>query len=69
VEGFRPLIFVILPDHVLVGVATTPGPGEHFVRIGNRYFVLCEVAGPGKWAPGALAVQGSYRYEMVMPTR
>jgi hypothetical protein len=57
-----PMIMVVLPRHVLVGVAMAPGPGQQFVRLGNRYYVLCEVAGPGKWAPGARRVEGSFRY-------
>jgi hypothetical protein len=57
-----PMIVVVLPRHVLVGVAMPPGPGEQFVRIGNRYYVLCEVAGPGKFAPGSRRVEGSFRY-------
>jgi hypothetical protein len=57
-----PTIVVVLPRHVLVGVAMAPGPGQQFVRLGNRYYVLCEVAGPGKSAPGRGRVEGSYRY-------
>jgi hypothetical protein len=60
-----PTIVVILPRHVLVGVAMPPGPGQQFVRVGNRYYVLCEVAGPGKSAPGSGRVQGSFRYMTV----
>jgi hypothetical protein len=57
-----PTIVIVMPRHVLVGVAMSPGPGQQFVRLGNRYYVLCEVAGPGKWAPGEGRVEGSYRY-------
>jgi hypothetical protein len=57
-----PTLVVVLPRHVLVGVAMPPGPGQQFVRLGNRYYVLCEVAGPGKSAPGMGRVEGSYRY-------
>jgi hypothetical protein len=57
-----PTIVIIMPRHVIVGVAMAPGPGQQFVRLGNRYYVLCEVAGPGKWAPGEGKVEGSYRY-------
>ena len=60
-----PTIVIILPRHVLVGVAMAPGPGQQFVRLGNRYYVLCEVAGPGKSAPGARQVEGSFRYMSV----
>jgi hypothetical protein len=57
-----PTLVIILPRHVLVGVAMAPGPGQQFVRLGNRYYVLCEVAGPGKSAPGQGRVEGSFRY-------
>jgi hypothetical protein len=57
-----PTIVIIMPRHVIVGVAMAPGPGQQFVRLGNRYYVLCEVAGPGKWAPGEGKIEGSYRY-------
>ena len=33
-------------------IEARPGPGDRFVRLGIRYFVLCEVAGPGKSPPG-----------------
>jgi len=57
-----PTLVIVLPRHVLVGVAMAPGPGQQFVRLGNRYYVLCEVAGPGKSAPGQGRVEGSFRY-------
>jgi hypothetical protein len=57
-----PTILIVLPRHVLVGVAMPPAPGQQFVRLGNRYYVLCEIAGPGKVAPGARRVEGSFRY-------
>ncbi len=57
-----PTLVIVLPRHVLVGVAMAPGPGQQFVRVGNRYYVLCEVAGPGKAAPGRGRVEGSFRY-------
>jgi hypothetical protein len=60
-----PTIVIVLPRHVLVGVAMAPGPGQKFVRLGNRYYVLCEVAGPGKSPPGAGRVEGSFRYMTV----
>jgi hypothetical protein len=60
-----PTIVIIMPRHVIVGVAMAPGPGQQFVRLGNRYYVLCEVAGPGKWAPGEGKIEGSYRYMTV----
>ncbi|HKV10296.1 MAG TPA: hypothetical protein VJ725_19300, partial [Thermoanaerobaculia bacterium] len=42
----RRVLLILVPDHALVGVEERPGPGEAYVRLGNRYFVLCEVAGP-----------------------
>jgi hypothetical protein len=56
------VLLVTLPDHALVAVEGKPGPGEHFVRLGNRYYVLCEVAGPGKSHPGRKPVSGTYAY-------
>jgi hypothetical protein len=60
-----PTIVIVMPRHVIVGVAMAPGPGQQFVRLGNRYYVLCEVAGPGKSRPGMGRVEGSYRYMTV----
>jgi hypothetical protein len=62
----RPRIVIILvPEHALVGVEGKPGPGESFVQIGNRYYVLCEVAGPGKLPPGTKSISGSFDYVAV----
>jgi hypothetical protein len=58
-------IVITVPGHALVGVEGRPGPGENFVRLGNRYFILCEVAGPGKIHPGARAISGSFQYVTV----
>lgn len=63
-----PVILVSLPRHMLVGVAVPPGPGEHFVQVGNRYFVLCEVAGPAKLHPGFEAIPDRFEYVLVEPT-
>lgn len=62
-----PLILVRVPGHMLLGVAVRPGPGERFVRLGNRYFVLCEVAGPAKSRPGRTNVEGSFEYVVLEP--
>lgn len=62
-------IVITVPGHALVGVEAKPGPGEHFVRLGNRYFVLCEVAGPGKFHPGEQAISGSFQYTEIPPAR
>ena len=62
-----PVILVRLPRHMLVGVAVPPGPGEHFVQVGNRYFVLCEVAGPGKLHPGYEPIPDRFEYILIEP--
>ncbi len=62
-----PLVLVRVPGHMLLGVAVRPGPGERYVRLGNRYFVLCEVAGPAKSRPGHTAVEGSFEYVLLEP--
>ena len=64
-----PLLLVRAPGHMLLGVGVRPGPGERFVRLGNRYFVLCEVAGPGKSRPGHTRVEGSFVYVLLEPAR
>lgn len=63
------LLFIILPEHVLVAVEAPPWPGEHFVRLGNRHFLFSEVAGPGKSRPGFKAPPGNYEYVMFEPDR
>jgi hypothetical protein len=65
-----PLIVIRVPGHVLVGVESRPGPNQKFVRLGNRYFVLCEVAGPAKLFPGeegSTRVQGNFEYTLIEP--
>lgn len=62
------VLIIRVPGHALVGVAVHhPLPGQSHVRIGNRYFVLCEVAGPGKLYPGrqTSVTDGNYRYTEV----
>lgn len=65
----KAVLVVDLPEHVLVAVETRPGPGQAFVQLGNRYFVLCEVAGPGKLAPGENGNRpyGSFEYTLIDP--
>lgn len=63
----RRSIIIILPEHALVGVEGKPGPDEAYVRLGNRYYVLCEVAGPGKLPPGGERISGSFEYVMIEP--
>ena len=60
-------VMVLVPGHALVGVEVPARPGERTVRVGNRTYVLCEVAGPGKWHPGARSVEGSFEYVLVEP--
>lgn len=62
-----PVILVSLARHMLVGVAVPPGPGEHFVQVGNRYFVLWEVAGPGKLHPGLEPIPDRFEYILIEP--
>lgn len=63
------LLMIVLPEHVLLGVEARPGPGERHVRLGNRYYVLCEPAGPGKLHPGSSDMSGSYEYVKIEPWR
>ena len=60
-------ILILVPGHALVGVEGAPRAGEAYVRLGNRYFVLCEVAGPGKVPPGFGRISGSFEYVMIEP--
>jgi hypothetical protein len=61
------VIIILVPEHALIGVESKPGPGEKFVRVGNRYYVLCEVAGPAKLPPGYDSVAGSFEYVAIDP--
>jgi hypothetical protein len=61
------VIVILVPGHALVGVEARPGPGERFVRLGNRYYVLCEVAGPAKIPPGRAGISGSFEYVAIDP--
>jgi hypothetical protein len=61
------VIVILVPGHALVGVEARPGPGERFVRLGNRYYVPCEVAGPGKIPPGQSGISGSFEYVAIDP--
>jgi hypothetical protein len=60
-------ILILVPGHALVGVEGKPRADEAYVRLGNRYFVLCEVAGPGKIPPGGEPISGSFEYVMIEP--
>ncbi|MBA7704704.1 hypothetical protein ES703_113522 [subsurface metagenome] len=58
-----PLIVIEVPGHILVGVGIAPAPGQEYTRIGNQYYVMCEVVGPGKFYPGYQeSVKGSFIY-------
>lgn len=63
----RQAVIILVPDHALVAVEARPGPDEAFIRIGNRYFVLCEVAGPARTPPGGKAISGSFEYVLIEP--
>jgi hypothetical protein len=65
----RRILFVLVPRHALIGVEMTPGPGEKYVRLGNRYFVLCDAAGPARIPPGGQAISGDFEYVMIEPAR
>jgi hypothetical protein len=60
-------VLILVPGHALVGVEGAPRANEAYVRLGNRYFVLCEVAGPGKVPPGGSGISGSFEYVMIEP--
>jgi hypothetical protein len=61
-------MIVLVPHHALVAVEGTPGPNDHFVRLGVRTFVLCEVAGGGgRTHPGAASIKGEYEYVLIEP--
>jgi hypothetical protein len=60
-------ILIMVPEHALVGVEGKPGPDQAYVRLGNRYFILCEVAGPGKIPAGDTSIEGSFEYILIEP--
>jgi hypothetical protein len=60
-------VIILVPGHALVAVEARPGPDEAFIQIGNRYFVLCEVAGPARTPPGGKAISGSFEYVLIEP--
>jgi hypothetical protein len=65
----RPVLLIRVPGHMLVGVEMRPGPQERYVRLGNRYFVLCEVVGPARRHPGASDASGWFDYVLIEPLR
>ena len=61
------VLLVMVPGHALVAVEGKPGPDQASVRLGNRYFILCEVAGPGRFRPGETQISGSFEYILIEP--
>ncbi len=61
------LVFILVPGHALVGVEAQVYPDEESVRVGNRSYVLCEVAGPAKIPPGGSSISGSFEYLLIEP--
>lgn len=61
------LIFILVPGHALVGVEAQVYPDEEAVVVGNRSYVLCEVAGPAKIRPGGKSIAGSFEYVLLEP--
>lgn len=61
------LILILIPRHALVGVEADVYPDEEAVIVGNRSYVLCEVAGPGKIRPGGKSIPGSFEYVLIEP--
>jgi hypothetical protein len=61
------LIFILIPRHALVGVEAQVYPDEEAVIVGNRSYVLCEVAGPAKIRPGGKSIAGSFEYILIEP--
>ncbi len=61
------VLLVLVPEHALVAVEGKPGPDQASIRLGNRYFILCEVAGPGRFRPGETNISGSFEYVLIEP--
>ena len=49
------------------GLTDPPAPGERYVQLWLRYFVLCEVAGPAKLHPGIATIPDRFEYVLVEP--
>lgn len=65
-----PVMVILIPRHALIAVEMRPGPDQQFVRVGNRYFVLCEAAGPARLPPGdegARRLQGHFEFTLIEP--
>ena len=61
------VLLVVVPRHALVAVEGRPGPDQSSIRLGNRTFILCEVAGPGRFRPGETDISGSFEYILIEP--
>ncbi|HYU30519.1 MAG TPA: hypothetical protein VEW48_00015 [Thermoanaerobaculia bacterium] len=61
------VLLILVPGHALVAVEGKPGPDQASIRLGNRYFILCEVAGPGRSRPGETQISGSFQYVLIEP--
>jgi len=61
------VLLVLVPGHALVAVEGRPGPDQKAIRLGNRYYTLCEVAGPGRFPPGETDISGSFEYILIEP--
>jgi hypothetical protein len=61
------VILILVPEHALVGVEGKPGIDQGYVRLGNRYYILCEVAGPARTHAGATSISGSFEYVLIEP--
>ena len=60
-------LVVLVPKHALIAVEGKPGPDQKSIRLGNRTFILCEVAGPGRFPPGETDISGSFEYVLIEP--
>jgi hypothetical protein len=61
------VVLVMVPNHALVAVEARPGPDQASIRLGNRTYVLCEVAGPARLPPGRTDQSGSFEYVVIEP--
>jgi len=68
-----PVMLIELKHHVLIGAEVRPRPGEKYVLVNNHYYVIGEVAGPGKRRPGDASrevwteISGHFKYTLVPP--
>ena len=67
VLDFGHLIIMSEDDGIELFLEREDFAGERHVRLGNRYYVLCEPAGPAKLHPGLSDMSGSYEYVRIEP--